>query len=117
MGEFNDKVSRDKIGETCTGAYGIAQKNRRAKMPVKFAELHKFKIMNTLLKKPPNRKWTWISPKGAIKTEIHYIITDKLDIFLNVSVINSLNTGSDHRLMKEKERIDTWFVRENGPAG
>ena len=60
-------------------------------MLVEFAEWHKFKIMNTLFKKRLNRWWTWISPNGATKNKIDYIMTDRADIFLDVSVLNSFN--------------------------
>ena len=39
-------------------------------------------------------------------------MTDRPDISLDVSVINSLNTGSDHRMIREKARINTKF-RDN----
>ena len=111
MGDFNAKVGRGEIGETCTGSYGIGTRNRRGDMLVEFAERHKFKIMNTFFKKRLNRRWTWISPNGATKNEIDYIMTDRPDIFLDVSVINSLNTGSDHRMVRGKARINTKFER------
>ena len=38
-------------------------------------------------------------------------MTDRPDIFLGVSVINSLNTGSDHRMIRGKARITTKFER------
>ena len=38
-------------------------------------------------------------------------MTDRLDIFLDVSVINSFNTGSDHRMIRGRARIDTKFER------
>ena len=111
MGDFNAKVGPGEIKETCTGSYGIGTRNRRGDMLVEFAEWHKFKIMNNFFKKRLNRWWTWISPNGATKNEIDYIMTDRPDIFLDVSVINSLNTGSDHRMKRGKARIDTKFGR------
>ena len=36
---------------------------------------------------------------------------DRPDIFLDVSVINSLNTGSDHCMIRGKARINTKFER------
>ena len=80
-------------------------------MLVEFAERHKFKIMNTFFKKQLNRRWTWISPNGATKNDIDYIMTDRPDILLDVSVINSINTGSDHRMIRGKAKIDTKFER------
>ena len=38
-------------------------------------------------------------------------MTDRPDIFLDVSVIKSLNTGSDHRIIRGKARINTKFER------
>ena len=43
--------------------------------------------------------------------EIDYIMMDRPDIFLDVSVINSLNTRSDHRMIRGKARTDTKFER------
>ena len=111
MGDFNAKVGPGEIRETCTGSYGIGTRNRRGDMLVEFAERHKFKIMSTFFKKRLNRRWTWISPNGLTKNEIDYIMTNSPDIFLDVSVISSLNTGSDHRMMRGKARINTKFER------
>ena len=80
-------------------------------MLVEFAEQHKFRITNTFFNKLPDRRWTWISPNGATKNKIDYITTDRTDTFPDVSVINSLNTGSDHHLIRGKARIDTRFER------
>ena len=41
--------------------------------------------------------------------EVDYIMTDRPDIFLDVSVLNSLNTGSNHRMVKGKAKINTRF--------
>ena len=113
MGDFNAKVGPGEIKETCTGSYGIGTRNRRGDMQVEFAERYKFKIMNTFFKKQLNRQWTWTSPNGAMKNEIDYIMTDRPDIFLDISVINSLNTGSDHRMVRGQARIDTRHERAN----
>ena len=92
MGDFNAKVGPGEIRETCTGLYGIGTRNRRGDMLVEHAERHKFKIMNTFFKKRLNRRWTWISPNGATKNEIDYIMTDRPDIFLDVSGSSTVST-------------------------
>ena len=74
MGDFNAKVGPGEIRKTCTGSYGIGTRNRRGDMLVEFAERHKLKIMNTFFNKRLNRRWTWISPNGAMKNEIDYIM-------------------------------------------
>ena len=111
MGDFNAKVGPGEIRETCTRLYGIGTRYRRGDILVEFAEQHKLKIMNTFFKKRLNRRWTWISPNGAMKKEIDYIMTDRPDIFLDLSVINSINTGSDHRMIRGKARINTKFEK------
>ena len=80
-------------------------------MLMEFAERHKFKIMNTFFKKQLNGRWTWISLNGVATNEIEYIMTDIPDIFRDLSVINSLNKGSDHCMIRRKARIDTKFER------
>ena len=74
-------------------------------MLLEFAERHKFNIINIFFKKRLNRRWTWFFPNGATKNEIDYIMTDSPDIFFDVSVINSFNTGSDHRMIRGRVRI------------
>ena len=54
---------------------------------------------------------TWISPNSATKSEIDYIMTNRIDIFLDVSFINSFNTGSDNRMIRGRARSDTQFER------
>ena len=104
-GDFNAKVGPGER-ETCTGSYDISTRNMRGDMLVEFTEQYKFKIMNTFFQKRLNKRWAWISPNGATKNEIDYNMMDRPDIFLDVSVIDSLNTGSDHRMVRRKARID-----------
>ena len=80
-------------------------------MLAKFAELHKFKILNTCFRKRLNRRWIWICPNGVIKKEIDYIMTYRPDICLNVSAIKSFSTRSDHRIIRGKVRINTKLER------
>ena len=67
--------------------------------------------MNTFFKKRLHRRWTWISPNGVTKNEIDYILTDKPQTFTDVSVINSFNTGSDHRMIRGSMTINTRLER------
>ena len=85
--------------ERCTGQYGLGERNHQGYILVEFAECHRLKIVNTLFKKRPNRQWTWITPNSETKNEIDYILTDKHGIFSDLSVINSINADSDHRMV------------------
>ena len=77
MGDFNAKIGPVEIRAACADSYGIGTRNRRGNVLVEFAERHKFKIMKTFFKKRLNGRWTWISPNGATKNEIDYIMTDR----------------------------------------
>ena len=107
----NAKVGPGQQSESCTGHYGLGNRNQRGDMLVEFAERHSLKIVNTLFKKRPSRRWTWISPNSETKNEIDYILTDKPRIFTDLSIVNKFNTGSDHRMVRGKARINTKLER------
>ncbi|KAI8494200.1 hypothetical protein Bbelb_279600 [Branchiostoma belcheri] len=111
MGDFNAKVGMGDSSSSSTGPFGYGTRNSRGDTLVNFAERHKMRIMNTHFKKPPNRRWTWISPGGAYKNEIDYILTNKPQNFTDVSVINKFNTGSDHRMVRGSMTINTKLER------
>ena len=111
MGDFNAKVGPGQCMEKCTCQLGLGERNQWGDMLVKFAEYHGLTIVNTLFKKHCNRCWTWISPNGETKYEIDYILTDKHDIFSDLSVLSSINTGSDHRKVWGRPQINTRLER------
>ena len=53
------------------------------------------------------RRWTWKSPDGNTKNEIDYTMTDKPSIFTDVTVINRVNIGSDHRMVMSSIMLNT----------
>ena len=107
MGDSNAKVGLGDPVKSCIGPYGLGARNTRGDSLIKFAESHQLKIMNTFFKKRLHRRWTWISPNGVTRNEINYILTDKPQTFMDVSVINSFNTGSDHRMIRGSMTINT----------
>ena len=111
MGDFNAKVGSTIQRRPCIGPFGLGTRNSRGDSLINFAERHHMKIMNTFFKNAPSRRWTWISPNGATKNEIDYILTDKPHTFTDVTVINSFNTGSDHRLVRASMTINTRLER------
>ena len=48
---------------------------------------------------------------GVTNNEIDYNLTDKPHTFRYVSVINSFNTDSDHRMIRGSMTINTWLER------
>lgn len=103
IGDLNAKVGKkEENTETCIGDYGIDIRNRRGHMLVNFSEKTRMYIMNTFFKKKKNRKWSWRSPDGKTKNEIDFIISSHKNIIRDVSVLNTVNVGSDHRLVRSK---------------
>ena len=99
MGDFNAKVGKAKVGETSMGKFGIGERNERGDKLINFAETYGLKIANTFFQKREGRKWTWKSPDGKTKNEIDFIMTDKIDNIKDVTVINKVDIGSDHRMV------------------
>lgn len=56
--------------------------------------------------KKKNRKWMWRSSNRTEMNKINFIMTLKKGI-VNVSVINKLNAGTDHKLIRAKVLIST----------
>ena len=50
---------------------------------------------------------TWRSPDGNTKNEIDYIMTDKPSMVTDVTVINRVNIGSDHRMVMGSITLNT----------
>ena len=107
MGDFNAKIGQGNASELGTGPYGLGTRNARGDSLINFTVRHQLKIMNIVFKRSPNRRWTWISPNGHTKNEIDFILTNRPHTFTDVSVINSLNTGSDHRMVRGFLTINT----------
>ena len=63
--------------------------------------------MNTQFQKKAGRRWTWRSPDGCTKHEIDYIMTDKPSMVTDMTVINRINIGSDHRMVMGSITLNT----------
>ena len=63
--------------------------------------------MNTQFQKKAGRRWTWRNPDGHTKNKIDYIMTDKPSMVTDVTVINRVNTGSDHIMVMGSITLNT----------
>ena len=94
MGYFNGQMGkRTNPMETATCKLGLGFRNERGDT---LATSRKYKIMNTMFHKKSGRRWTCKSPNDVTKTEIDYILTNRPDIVTDVTVLNQVNSGSDH---------------------
>ena len=101
--------------ETATSKCGIELKNERCDTLVEWATSRKYKSMNAMFHKKAVRRWTWKSLNGVAKTEIDYILTNRPYIVTNVTVINQVNSGSDHRMVMRNIKLDVEVERKSWP--
>ncbi|XP_072938941.1 uncharacterized protein [Epargyreus clarus] len=111
MGDFNAKLGVQYGDESKVGPFGFGHRNHRGHLLANFLEKEGFYMMNSFFKKKPQRKWTWMSPDVTTKNEIDFILADKRHIFNDVSVINRLKTGSDHRMVRGTLNIQVKLER------
>ena len=111
MGDFNAKLGERSGSELRVGQFGYGQRNHRGQMLADFMEKEGLFMMNSFFKKPPHRKWTWLSPDGSTRNEIDFILSTRRHIFNDVSVINRVKTGSDHRLVRGTLNINVQLER------
>uniref|UniRef100_A0A914VRH7 Endonuclease/exonuclease/phosphatase domain-containing protein n=1 Tax=Plectus sambesii TaxID=2011161 RepID=A0A914VRH7_9BILA len=100
MGDFNAKISMKQRNERALGRFGFGVRNERGERLVDFCNNNRLFVLNTLFRKSPQHKWTWGSPNGTTKNEIDYIISNDMRNVMDVSVLSSFNSGSDHHLIR-----------------
>jgi hypothetical protein len=100
MGDFNAKLGKRDGEELIVGQFGVGSRNHHVQLLAGFLEKEDLYIMNSFFKKREHRKCSWISPDGATKNEIDFIMSTRKHVFNDVSVINMFKTGSDHRLVR-----------------
>jgi hypothetical protein len=111
MGDFNAKLGRRGDDELRVGQFGCGPRNPRGQRLADFLEKEELFMMNSFFKKPPHRKWTWMSPDGSTRNEIDFIMSTKRRIFNDVSVIHRVKTGSDHRMVRGTLNINVQLER------
>ena len=62
--------------------------------------------MNIQFQKKAGRRWIWRSPDGNTKNEID-IMTDTPSMVTDVTVLNRVNIGSDHRMVMGSITLNT----------
>ena len=107
IGDFNAKVGGHQQGDgAAVGRYRYGERNERGTRLVQFTTSEYLTISNTCFKKRKSRKWAWRSPNGLVEN-VYYILTNRKSIVKNVEVIQRLNVGSDHRLVRGTIKTNT----------
>lgn len=111
-GDLNAKIGvKEDDSEHVLGKFGYGSRNARGHTLINFLEQEKLFHMSSFFQKRPERKWTWLSPGARYKNEIDYVFSSHKCIVKDVSVLNSFNTGSDHRLIRALVQINTKLER------
>ena len=63
--------------------------------------------MNTQSQNKAEMRWTWKSPDIHTKSEIVYVVTDKGSMVTDLTVLNRINIGSDHRMVMGSITLNT----------
>ena len=109
IGDFNAQIGeRTNPMETATARI----ETRKQRHLVEWATSRKYKIMNTMFRQKTERRWTWKSPNGVMKTEIDYILTNNPDIVTDVTDTNQVKIGSDDRLVMSNIKLDVEVERK-----
>lgn len=101
MGDFNGKIGQCNLGEEhLIGKHSYGKRSNNGNKIVEYAMQNKLKILNSMYKSKPTRKWTWETPNGEHKNEIDFIMSNRSRYFENVSVLNQFNFNTDHRMVR-----------------
>lgn len=114
IGDFNAKIgSKIDEAENAVGHHGLGERNERGNTLIDFLHSKNLFAMNTFFQKNDNKKWTWMGPDGRTKNAIDFICSSRKDIVSDVDVLNRFSTGSDHRLVRAKIKLNIRKERNN----
>ncbi|KAK6728975.1 hypothetical protein RB195_006185 [Necator americanus] len=105
VGDFNAKLGKATEEEYRIGRFGLGDRNENGNRLAGLLSAARLFHGNSLFMKKDHRRWTWESPNGATPAEIDHILTNRRWCLLDVSVVPSFCSGSDHRLLRAKIRL------------
>ncbi|KAK6763479.1 hypothetical protein RB195_023977 [Necator americanus] len=102
---FNAKLGKATEEEYRIGRFGLGDRKENGNRLAGLLSAARLFHGNSLFMKKDHRRWTWESPNGATRAEIDHILTNRRWCLLDVSVVPSFCSGSDHRLLRAKIRL------------
>uniref|UniRef100_A0A7I4YII4 Endo/exonuclease/phosphatase domain-containing protein n=1 Tax=Haemonchus contortus TaxID=6289 RepID=A0A7I4YII4_HAECO len=102
VGDFNAVVGTNCTGDWRLGPHGFGDRTENGELLLNLLYACRLFHGNSMFEKPAKRRWTWESPNGRTHTEIDHVLTNRRWSLLDVSVLPSFDTGSDHRLVRAK---------------
>ncbi|VDM84201.1 unnamed protein product, partial [Strongylus vulgaris] len=99
VGDFNAKCQK----KGSIGSGDLEQDSGMRWQPSCWALIHpRLFHGNSIFMKKEHQRWTWESPDGTTHEEIDHILINRRWCLLDVSVVPSFSSGSDHRLLRAK---------------
>ncbi|KAK6743803.1 hypothetical protein RB195_010853 [Necator americanus] len=105
VGDFNAKLGKTTEEEYRIGRFGLGDWNENGNRLAGLLSAARFFHGNSHFMKKDHRRWTWKSPNGATRVKIDHILSHRRWCLLDVSVVPSFRSGSDHRLLRAKIRL------------
>ncbi|KAK6055793.1 hypothetical protein COOONC_06702 [Cooperia oncophora] len=118
-----ENVKFDVIGVSETRMAGKGRidlsraRNHRGQMLADFCEERKLFLANSFFKKRLDDRWTWRNDALGLKKEIDYVLLRSMKGVVDVGVLTSVNTGSDHRMLRCKMRLNPISQPVRRPRG
>ena len=73
--DFNAKLGKRDSDELRVRQFGVGRRNDRGHLLASFIEKERLFMMNSFNRKREHRNKTWLSPEGATKNEIDFIMS------------------------------------------
>uniref|UniRef100_A0A8R1EDT1 Reverse transcriptase domain-containing protein n=1 Tax=Caenorhabditis japonica TaxID=281687 RepID=A0A8R1EDT1_CAEJA len=110
VGDFNARMGPRQHTERFIGPHSMEPRNESGELLATLCESNRLWHMNSQFGKPSHRRWTHISPNKLHKHEIDHILANGKFV-TDVSVVPSITTGSDHRLLRGNLHFNTKIAR------
>ncbi|KAK6760624.1 hypothetical protein RB195_021908 [Necator americanus] len=117
VGDFNAKLGKATEEEYSIGRFGLGDRIENGNRLAGLLSAARLFHGNSLFMKKDHRRWTWETPNGATRAEIGHILTNRKWCLLDVSVVPSFCSGSDHRLLRAKIRVSHTMEKKTSAIG
>ncbi|KAK6054565.1 reverse transcriptase, partial [Cooperia oncophora] len=117
LGDFNATPGLRRNEERYIGNNSSGARNHRGQMLADFCEERKLFLANSFFKKRLDDRWTWRNDALGLKKEIDYVLLRSMKGVVDVGVLTSVNTGSDHRMLRCKMRLNPISQPVRRPRG
>lgn len=113
-GDFNATIQKHHRSTSARiGPHGSGVNNDNGDRITDLLETCNLYHGNSWFQKRQKSRWTWESPNGQTHSELDHILTNRRWSLLDVGVVEAFRTGSDHRLVRAKIRLNQKMKKKN----